>query len=135
MSFGERLKRARRAKGLTQRRLAHQLDMRSVTISEWERGQVKSPDIDLLAPVADALDVSIEWLLKGIPQTDDVAQPDPPGWVAYLRMAEAELDDDAREFLRQAGILAVGAGLTPTPVAYSAWLGGWRMCQRPPTKR
>ena len=135
MSFGRRLRRARHSAGLTQRQVAQRLDMRVPTISEWEGDKVGSPDIALLEPVADLLGVTVQWLLVGSPHTDDIAQPDPPGWRAYLKMAEAELDEEARDFLRLAGIAAVEAGLTPTPVAYSAWLGGWRMCQRRATKR
>lgn len=50
--------------GLTQKQLAEQLHLSDRTISRWERG-VGFPDISLLEPLADALEVSVLELLQG----------------------------------------------------------------------
>lgn len=50
--------------GLTQKQLAEQLHLSDRTISRWERG-VGFPDISLLEPLADALELSVLELLQG----------------------------------------------------------------------
>ncbi|MGE4353993.1 MAG: helix-turn-helix domain-containing protein [Oscillospiraceae bacterium] len=54
----------RKEKGLTQKQLAEQLHVSDRTISKWERG-AGFPDISLLEPLANALDVSVTGLLQG----------------------------------------------------------------------
>lgn len=55
---------ARREKGLTQKQLALQLHVSDRTISKWERG-VGFPDVTLLEPLAQTLEVSIIDLIQG----------------------------------------------------------------------
>lgn len=50
--------------GLTQKKLAEQLNVSDRTISKWERG-VGFPDVSLLEPLADALELSILELIHG----------------------------------------------------------------------
>ena len=54
----------RKALELTQKELAQQLHISDRTVSKWERG-AGFPDISLLEPLADALDVSIVDLIQG----------------------------------------------------------------------
>ena len=54
----------RKERGLTQKQLADCLHISDRTISKWERG-AGFPDVTLLGPLADALDVSVVNLLKG----------------------------------------------------------------------
>lgn len=54
----------RKEKGLTQKQLSEQLHVSDRTISKWERGS-GFPDISLLEPLADALDISVTSLLQG----------------------------------------------------------------------
>ena len=62
MEFAERLKRFRKAKNLTQQELADQLGVSNKSVSRWESGG-GYPDIALLAPLARALDVTVDDLL------------------------------------------------------------------------
>lgn len=61
---GQLISQARKAKGLTQKQLAEQLNLSDRTISRWERG-VGFPDISLLEPLSDTLDIPVLDLLRG----------------------------------------------------------------------
>lgn len=62
--FGSFIAKRRRDKRLTQRELAEQLYISNKAVSKWERG-LSLPDIALLEPLADALEVSVTELLHG----------------------------------------------------------------------
>ena len=53
----------RKAKGLTQKQLADRLSITDKAVSKWERG-LGFPDIKLLEPLSQALDVSILGLMR-----------------------------------------------------------------------
>lgn len=61
---GKLIQELRKKKGLTQQQLADMLSLSNKTISKWESG-AGSPDISNLPPLADALDVSVDELLRG----------------------------------------------------------------------
>lgn len=63
-TIGERIKAARRESGMTQKGLAAQVGVPYQTIQYWENGR-RNPKIDNLQKVADALDVDVNWLLRG----------------------------------------------------------------------
>ena len=63
MTFGERLKAAREAADFTQAQLAKAAGCRQGAISRWENAAQPRPHH--LAPLADALGVSVRWLLTG----------------------------------------------------------------------
>lgn len=54
----------RKAKGLTQKQLADRLHVSDKAVSKWERA-LSLPDIELLEPLAAALDVTVTELLRG----------------------------------------------------------------------
>ncbi len=54
----------RKKKNLTQEELAKKLFITSKAVSKWERG-LSLPDISVLIPLSEALDLSIYDLLKG----------------------------------------------------------------------
>ena len=60
--FPERLRRARKARGLTQAKLAEKIQRTYNVISNLERG-VQVPSADQIVKLCDALDVSAGWLL------------------------------------------------------------------------
>ena len=62
--FGAFLQARRKELGMTQADLAEKLYVTSKAVSRWERG-VGFPDIKLLQPLADALEVSIVELMHG----------------------------------------------------------------------
>ena len=61
--------------GLTQQQLADKLDITDKAVSKWERC-LSYPDITLLRPLADALQVSVTELLAG--RKDEAPPPAPP---------------------------------------------------------
>ena len=62
--FGKLISEARKEKNLTQKGLAKILNVTDKAISKWERGK-SYPDISLLEPISEALNISVVELLKG----------------------------------------------------------------------
>lgn len=62
--FGAFLARLRKEQGMTQRELADRLHVSDKAVSKWERG-LSFPDVSLLIPLADCLEVSVTELLRG----------------------------------------------------------------------
>ena len=62
--FGTFLRRLRVEHGMTQKDLAKRLFVSDKAVSKWERG-LSLPDIALLRPIADTLDVTVTELLAG----------------------------------------------------------------------
>ncbi|TML21116.1 MAG: helix-turn-helix domain-containing protein [Actinobacteria bacterium] len=60
---GARVRIARRSAGLTQRQLADQLGVESITVSRWERG-VTSPSIPRLKRIAEVTDTTVSDLVR-----------------------------------------------------------------------
>lgn len=85
MDFGERLKKLRTSKRLTQEELGKIVHVSKVSISGYERGE-RSPDRETLTDLADYFEVSTDYLLG---RTDDKEKS--PTLVA------AHLDDDLTE--------------------------------------
>lgn len=63
-AFGEFLADRRKAKGYTQKKLAEKLFVSDKAVSKWERG-LSMPDISLLIPLSEILEVSVAELLEG----------------------------------------------------------------------
>ena len=62
-SFGAALAEHRKQQGMTQRQLAEKLHLTDKAVSKWERG-LSYPDVTILEPLADALSISVEALLR-----------------------------------------------------------------------
>ena len=84
---------ARREKNLTQRELAAALHVSDRAVSKWERG-AGFPDISLLEPLADALDIGVLDLLRG--ERGTKPEPEPT-----IRQALAFLARQAKERTRR----------------------------------
>ena len=63
-AFGSFLAQLRREKGMTQKELAACLYVSDKAVSKWERG-LSVPDISLLVPLAEQLNVTVAELLQG----------------------------------------------------------------------
>ena len=66
--FGQRVKKLREQRGLTQQQLADRAGLTNDTISNYERGRRTDPPVSVVYAVANALDVTVDDLL---------ADPDP----------------------------------------------------------
>ena len=64
VEFGEQLRRAREAKGMTQQSLAEQLYVTRQSVSRWECGD-RYPDLLTTTKIAQILEVSLDDLLSG----------------------------------------------------------------------
>ena len=62
MTTGERIKEARKQAGLTQQELADKLEISSVAVSRWERGE-RNPKLETLKKIAAAIDAPVGELL------------------------------------------------------------------------
>lgn len=62
--MGEIIREARKKKGLTQKDIATHLGITDRAVSKWERG-ICAPDIALLEPLAEILEISITELITG----------------------------------------------------------------------
>ena len=76
--IGARIRRAREAKGMSQAKLAALVGVPSQSISAWERGEVV-PGAKNILRLAEALGVSVDWLLTG--QGRDASAPSDVAWV------------------------------------------------------
>ena len=63
-NFAKFLTELRKAKGYTQKELAEKLFISDKAVSKWERS-LSMPDISLLIPLAEILEVSVTELLEG----------------------------------------------------------------------
>jgi len=70
MTFGENVTLTRKRKKLSQADLAKLVGTIAVTIGRYERGEIK-PSIDIATKIADALDVSLDYLVGS---TDSVLE-------------------------------------------------------------
>ena len=62
-ALADKLKQARKQKGLTQGQLAQKIGADIQRISKYERG-VLTPTTEIMVKLSDALDVSLDYLLK-----------------------------------------------------------------------
>lgn len=101
----------RKQRGLTQQQLADELNLSNKTISKWESG-LGSPDIGNLPPLADALGVTVDELLRGaVKESENAAQTTDP-------------KTEARKKERAIILLAASVGAVLGILAYNfGWLG------------
>ena len=64
VKIGRFIAECRKAKGLTQAKLAEQLDITDRAVSKWETGK-SLPDASLMLPLCDILGISVNELLSG----------------------------------------------------------------------
>ena len=64
MTFGQRLRKARKERGFTQKQLADLIDAKHNSVSDWENDKNK-PDPDTIEYICGALDIPV----KKIPRT------------------------------------------------------------------
>lgn len=64
MTLGERIKRAREAKGLTLLDVAREVGVSEATLQRYESGNIKNPKQPRLLSLAKALDVDVNYLMN-----------------------------------------------------------------------
>ncbi|CAM4219298.1 helix-turn-helix domain-containing protein [Kerstersia similis] len=73
MKIGEKIRKLRRERGLTQEELALELDTAASTVSRIENDE-RTPSLDMLTRLANSLQVGIGELFAGAPDTDTAQQ-------------------------------------------------------------
>ena len=63
MQIGDKIKKLRRKRKVTQEQLAKQLGVTPQAVSKWEEG-LAYPEIHLLVPIADYFSVTVDYLLR-----------------------------------------------------------------------
>ena len=87
-NLGAFIQRRRKELGMTQGELGAKINVTDKAVSRWERG-VGFPDIKLLEPLAEALQISVSELIHC--QTDPPSEPKKIPWLAGHRIALAAL--------------------------------------------
>ncbi len=87
-SLGAFIQSRRKDLGMTQSQLGAKLHVTDKAVSRWERG-VGFPDIKLLEPLAEALQISVSELIHG--QTGALLKQKKKSWIARHRTALAVL--------------------------------------------
>jgi|SRR6185503_589506 len=64
-TMGDRLKRLRVARGLTQPEFAKQVGVTKSAVSQWEDGSTKNLKLEVLARVLDVLNTDLQYLVWG----------------------------------------------------------------------
>ena len=70
--MGKNIAKYRKNKKLTQKKLGEIIDVSDKSISKWENGNI-APDITLLVPLARTLDVSVQEILTGNKNENNIA--------------------------------------------------------------
>ena len=94
--FAQRLKEARNSKGLTQKELSDLSGVSTVMISQYERGDIstgKNPALNNVYSLANALEVSIDWLCGLTEKQDIINESTKIDTDLFLRAIIALLDD------------------------------------------
>ena len=90
MTIGERIREARRAKGLTQKELACRAEMAEVSIGQYER-EKRQPTISQLRRISNALGVPLDDLL-GIADTKHPIGPAVMKEVEHVEVIQRRID-------------------------------------------
>ena len=124
-AFGRFLAARRKEKGFTQKGLAARLFISDKAVSKWERG-LSMPDISLLIPLAELLDVTVIELLEG--KRNDSPAPDAARTEALVRRAltlSGDTPEKQRQARRRRGLLFGGCALLSLLELAAAFLSGW----------
>lgn len=101
MSFGDRVKQRRKARGWSQERLARELNVSKNTVTRWEGGHTDAPSGGNLDALAQALGTTSDWLLHGTRKASAGAA-NPPHWQDFLDRYEhlAEFSEEQLEDIK-----------------------------------
>ena len=101
--FGSFVAQLRKERGLTQKELAQRLHVTDKAVSKWETGR-GFPDLKLLEPLAQTLEVSLVELLQGERTSSPTLSVEEAGQVAARAMDQYQQTTVLR-YLRRGGLL------------------------------
>ena len=85
--FGERLKNAREASGMSQKTIANRIGVKPATVEKWENGKM-DPRANRLQMLASLLNVPLLWLIAGSQKV-----PDPSAGITNQEMMLQKIAD------------------------------------------
>ena len=95
MNVGQKIKEARKAKGMTQTELGEKIGVQKSAVSKWERGETQNIKRSVLKKLSQYLDIPpVELIEETTNRTDEekpVQQPEPPQ--GHRIVSEDELDE------------------------------------------
>jgi len=94
IQFGNRLRKARKAKNLTQKQLAESIGINQKQYQHWERGRAE-PSFDKVKRLSYMLGINVEWLLYG---TGKLVTNNGKKTSDLLRMIQLFLKDNPRAY-------------------------------------
>ena len=110
MTFGERLRKARLDKGLTQQQLAQEIGVAKSTLTGYEKGN-REPDVFKIKKIVEVLNIDSDYLILG----NQKKSPAPEGTGEKEIMESAEKIYKALLF---AGYVKEGQELTPAQIDF-----------------
>lgn len=117
--FGSFVAQLRKERGLTQKELAQRLHVTDKAVSKWETGR-GFPDLKLLEPLAQTLEVSLVELLQGERTSSPTLSVEEAGQVAARAMDQYQQTTVLR-YLRCSGGLHRRGGLLLPLSAARTW--------------
>jgi len=102
----ELIQNARKEKGLTQRELADILGVTDRAVSKWERAK-SFPDVSMLQPLAEVLDISVTEILDGERRSNDAAVTAGEAEQAAIRGIDSYVRDTRKKNKPLWGALAI----------------------------
>lgn len=96
---GKRIKQYRTAKGISQEELAHRADMHASHLGQIERAE-KSPTVDSLEKIVNALDITFEELFSFENMPSFVEEPLIEKVVSHLKAMSREEQNDVLKVIR-----------------------------------
>ena len=109
IQFGAFVAQLRKERGLTQRELADRLHVTDKAVSKWETGK-GFPDLKLLEPLAQELEVSLVELLQGARSPSPTLTKEEAGQAAVQAMEQSQ-KNTARRYLKLFRWLLTGIGV------------------------
>lgn len=98
MTIGERIRALRKEKGLKQEALAKKAEVSRVSIGFYERDD-RMPPADIATRIADALEVDVDYLLRGVAQKDkplEVKAPKSDEELERIKKEFSEMPEDVQ---------------------------------------
>lgn len=89
LQFGVFIAQLRNEQTMTQKELAHRLNVTEKTVSKWETGK-GFPDVKLMEPLAQALGVSLVELIQGVRSQKECLTMDEAGTLASQAMDQSK---------------------------------------------
>lgn len=107
MELSEKIQRLRKARGLSQEELAHEMGVSRQSVSKWESGQ-SIPDVEKIIALSDFFGVSTDYLLKREERAAQKPASEPPASPASK--PDGMLFAAAGTVVNAAGLLLGSAG-------------------------